>query len=136
MSSILLSHHSPEEQHRCIQVAGLSLCRRCTVLWPATVVVLLLQVTSHRFSARMEPLLVVLALPATLDFVLERLNIIRYHPVRVVIGSLLLALPLGRGFMRYLLQPMDPWFWGLVGLCGIPALLASIWRSWSDLQQR
>lgn len=124
----LLSHHGPEEYYRCVHVLGQPVCRRCLFLYPATVGVLLLQLTPYRFEPEAAPWLMGMAIPAALDFTLERLGKRRYHPARVSTTSLLLAFPLGYGFWRYFQDGWDPWFWTLVLMYGIPTTAAALWR--------
>lgn len=126
----LLSHHGPEAHHRCVLVAGQPVCRRCLALYPLTLVFMGLQWTPLRFEEAHAPWLVGLGLPTTLDFVLEQLGKRRYHPARVQLGAMLLSLPLGYGFSRYVRDPSDGWFWRLVLAYGVPCVLAILWRSW------
>ena len=117
-------------------VGGRAVCRRCLALYPTTVLVLLLQYTPAALPAVADPWLYLLAAPAAVDFVLERLGWTGYRPGRVVVVAMLLAIPLGRGFFRYLENPLDPWFWGLVGLFGVPTVVAALWRGWRDQHRR
>lgn len=129
----LLSHHPPEEYHRCVNVLGHPVCRRCLALYPATIGVILLQETSQRFSPEAASWLMGLALPAALDLTLEQLGKRRYHPGRVITFSFLLAFPLGYGLWRYFKDHLDPWFWTLVLLYGLPTTGAVLWsklRTW------
>jgi hypothetical protein len=132
--SYLLSHHPPEAFDRCVHLHGSPVCRRCLALYPLTLAVIIAQFTPLRLPIEADPWLVGLAMPATLEFILERLGRIGYHPRRVVVGSILLSVPLGRGFARYLRDPFDPWFWGLTLGFGLPALTAALWRGWKDLR--
>lgn len=128
----LLSHHPPEEYHRCVNVSGHPICRRCFALYPATVGVILLQETSQRFSPETASWLMGLALPAALDLCLEQLGRRRYHPGRVMTFSFLLAFPLGYGLWRYIKDPGDLWFWTLIALYGIPTTSAVLWRKYRE----
>lgn len=127
--SRLLSHHGPDEAERCTLVWGQPVCRRCLSLYPLTLGVMLLQATSWRFSPEEAYWLAGLGLPATLDFVLEQLGRRKYHPGRVLLGSVLLALPLGYGLSRYVQDPSDRWFWWLVLGYGVPAGLSVLARA-------
>jgi len=132
LCKLLLSHHFSDEHEHCVQLRGRLICRRCLALWPLTVGLLILWLFWCPSQNTADTWLPLLALPATLEFVLERLKFVSYHPGRVVLVSILLAFPLGRGFSRYLQDPFDLWFWGLIALGGIPALLAVVWRWWND----
>jgi hypothetical protein len=129
MWRMLLAHHPEEQADRCLQLGGIHLCRRCTWLYPLTFVLMLLQLTPFSFPSRWDAWLPLLALPTILDFTGEQLGWLSYRPLRVVLGSLLLALPLGRGFGRYLLNPLDPWFWSLVIGGAVPTVGAYLWKS-------
>ena len=58
--------------------------------------------------------LVVLPLPAVVEFVLEHRGAIRYSPGRQVVVTIPLAVALGAGFDRYLDRHTDPLFWSTV----------------------
>ena len=109
-----LSHHDPSGYDRCVLVAGRQVCRRCLVLYPLAFVVLVVaQVTD--WSGPTEALaLVVLPLPAVVEFVLEHRGVIRYSPARQMLVTIPLAVALGAGFDRYLDRPGDVLFWSIV----------------------
>ena len=130
---LLLAHHYPEDYDRCTLVAGVPVCRRCLFLYGPTLVVIALQYTPLAFDDTWDPWLAGLAVPATLEFILERLGKLRYHPSRVIATSILLALPLGRAFVHYFRDPADPRGWGFVLVFGVPALTAALVRAWRDL---
>jgi len=132
--TLLLAHHHPEDYDRCTFVAGVPICRRCLFLYPATFLIMGLQFTPLRFPDSLNVLLMGLAVPATLDFILERSGALQYHPARVIIGSLLLSLPLGMEFARYLENRWDPEFWGFILVFGIPAVTAALHRAWRDIR--
>ncbi len=134
--TLLVSHHYPEDHDRCVLVAGVPFCRRCLFLYGATILVIVLQHTPLAIPDAWDPILTGLAIPATLEFILERLGRLRYHPSRVVATSLLLSLPLGRAFTHYFDDRGDLRFWGFVLFFGLPAGCAALWRAWRDLQGR
>ncbi len=134
--SWLFAHHPPSERDRCFQFRGIRFCRRCTVLYPFTVLVLILQFTSLRFSPFVRPWIFLSALPATLEFMLERLDLIAYSPRRVLGVTMLLAVALGTGFAEYLRNPFSLPFWAMVFTCGIPATLTALFREWVDARTR
>jgi len=122
-----LSHHDPSAYDRCVLVAGRQVCRRCLVLYPLAFVVLVVaQVTG--WSGPTEVLaLVVLPLPAVIEFVLEHRRVVQYSPRRQMLVTIPLAVGLGAGFDRYLDRPGDLLFWSVVvvytGVCLGSALL-------------
>jgi hypothetical protein len=116
-----LSHHDPVGYDRCVVVAGRQVCRRCLVLYPLALVVLV-AAQGLSWSGSAEALaLVVLPLPAVIEFVLEHRGAIRYSPGRQIAVTVPLAIALGAGFDRYLDRHTDPLFWSTVvaysGIC-------------------
>jgi hypothetical protein len=109
-----LSHHDPAGYDRCVVLAGRRVCRRCLVLYPLTLVVLVVA-RGTGWSAASEALaLVVLPLPAVIEFVAEHRGAIRYSPGRQMLVTIPLAVALGAGFDRYLDRRSDPVFWSTV----------------------
>jgi hypothetical protein len=91
------------------------------VLYPLALAVLVAAGASG-WSGRTEGLaLVLLPLPAVVDFVLEHRGVIRYSPARQVAVTIPLGVALGAGFDRYLDRHSDPLFWATVvvytGIC-------------------
>ena len=128
---ILLSHHPPEEGHRCVKVAGVHLCRRCLALYPLTFAVIALQLALKGVPEDLQLWLLALGpLVPTLLFIAEQLDWLEYGPVQVYLGSLWLSIPLGVGLARYLLDPLEPLFWGMVLIYGIPAGMSVLYRKW------
>jgi hypothetical protein len=122
---LLLSHHPPEQYDRCIKLGRRHVCRRCAVLYPVAFVVAGLSLAGLHWPAAWDTnLLYLLPLPVTLEFVLERFGALRYHAGRQIVLTLLAAPALGRGFARYLLNPGDRLFWGMVALFGGACLFA------------
>jgi hypothetical protein len=72
--------------------------------------------------------LVLLPIPAVVEFCLEQLGRIGYRPWRQVATTVLLAVALGRGFARYLEDPGDLLFWGIVLVYGGLCLGTVLWR--------
>lgn len=123
--AMLLAHHPPAAYDRCIRIGGRPVCRRCAVLYPVAFLTTALALLGVAWPARWDPtLLYLLPLPVTLEFVLERFGSLRYRPARQLALTLLAAPALGRGFARYLLNPGDRLFWGMVALFGGASLLA------------
>jgi hypothetical protein len=109
-----LSHHDPAGYDRCVVLAGRQVCRRCLVLYPLTLVVLV-AAQGLNWSGSAEALaLVVLPLPGVVEFILEHRGVIRYSPERQMAVTVPLAIALGAGFDRYFDRHTDPLFWGTV----------------------
>jgi hypothetical protein len=102
------------------------------VLYPLAFAVAGLSLAGLGWSRTLDPwLLVLLPLPAVVEFCLEQSGRIAYSRSRQIVVTIPLALALGRGFARYVEDPADLLFWAMVlvygGVCG--AFLA--WR-WLD----
>jgi hypothetical protein len=122
-TEMLWTHHWADQHDRCAHVAGRLICRRCLVLYPTTIAVLVLARLGFRWPESLDTLLLfALPLPLVLDFVLEHMGFTRYSPRRQVATTLLGSIALGHGFDRYLEHRNDPRFWTMVasyaGLCG------------------
>jgi uncharacterized membrane protein len=125
VTPLWLSHHWPEDYDRCVSVAGRHVCRRCVVLYPIALVVTALSLAGLRLPGALEVVaLVVLPLPALVDYVVEHLALTRTSPARLVALTVPLGIGLGIGFGRYLEAPGDLWFWGVVVSYALVALLA------------
>jgi uncharacterized membrane protein len=127
-----LSHHTPEQYDHCWwlpMVGGRSVpvCARCTGVYPVALVLLTLQLLG-RFSlaATDSWLVVVLPLPAVVEFLGEQFGFWRGSNLVRIGTGLPLGVALSRLFVRYFAHPADPVFWGIVavygGLCGLSAL--------------
>jgi len=117
------AHHWPEEYDRCVTVAGRPVCRRCLTLYPTAIGVAIAALAGAvLWPARLDFWLIwALSVPATVDFVLEQLGVIRYSARRQVAATLLLAPAIGSGFAHEL---DDSWAWEFWG----PVLVFStIW---------
>ena len=125
-----LSHHYPEDYDRCVRVGHRHLCRRCVVLYPLAVLVLGIGAALAVDPAVTAAALVILPLPAVVEWTLEHLGVVAYAPARQVAVTIPLAVGLGAGFVRYFEQRTDPWFWTVVlgygGWCAAVALWS--WR--------
>src|SRR5262245_14917974 len=104
-----LAHHYPEDYDRCVRIGRSHVCRRCLVLYPlafATMVVALaICAPTGSGSGVLAAAMVVLPLPAVVEFVLEHRGVLRYQPARQIAVTVPLALGLGCGFARYLRAP-------------------------------
>ncbi len=129
-----LTHHHEGELERCATVGGHQVCRRCLLLWPLTFAALVLSFAGVKWPRADDNLmLVLLPLPAVIEFVLEHARRLAYRPARQASLSLPLAAALGVGFDRYLHHPGDALWWSVVvvygGVCAGAALAAQQRRS-------
>lgn len=110
------AHHWPDEYDRCVLIAGRHVCRRCLTLYPAAIAVAVLSLGGVVLWPDRLDLWFIwgLCLPATIDFVLEQLGLIRYSARRQVMTTALLAPALGRGIGHELDQTWSWEFWGPV----------------------
>ena len=108
------AHHWPDDYERCVQIGGRPVCRRCFVLYPLTFAIALLALAGVLFWPRsLDPLLIyVLSIPGTAEYVAEQLGWLRYSARRQIIGTIMVAIPLGRGFSYELDQRWSWYFWG------------------------
>jgi uncharacterized membrane protein len=128
ITPLWLSHHWPEDYDRCVRIGRRHVCRRCVVLYPIAFVVLAASVAaSASFGAVGVAALVLLPLPALVDFVAEQLQLVRPSASRLVAVTIPLGIGLGAGFARYVEAPGDRWFWGVVVIYGLIAGLALLW---------
>jgi hypothetical protein len=122
-----LSHHPPEQLDRCVRLGKYDVCRRCLVLYP--IAFLTAAVSYATAPDALDPWILLLApLPAVVEWWLEHLGRIDYSPVRQVALTIPLALALGRGFARYLEDPLDPLFWVMVVVYGGSCAGIALWR--------
>jgi hypothetical protein len=137
---MIWTHHWADQHDRCAHVGGRLVCRRCLVLYPVTIVVLLLARVGVRWPESLDTLLLFsLPLPLVLDFAAEHMGFTRYSPRRQIVTTFLGAFALGHAFARYLEHRNDPRFWTMVasygGLCG-GALIVHHLRDRRAMQQR
>ena len=124
---IWLSHHWPDQYDRCVVVGHRHVCRRCLFMYPVAFVVAGLSVAVWAPPSPWSQLaLVVLPLPALVEFVGEHRRRWAYSPARHTALSVLQGLGMGVGFGRYLESPADPWFWAVGITYSAIALLAAL----------
>ncbi len=129
ITPLWLSHHYPEQYDRCALVGAKHVCRRCLALYPLSFLVLAAAVAGLAWPEAWDGwILVVLPIPAVIEFVLEQLGLISYSAVRTWIVTVPLAVALGGGFVRYVDAPGDPLFWGVVLGYGVICGLSVLWR--------
>ena len=110
------AHHWPDEYDRCVHIGDRPVCRRCLTLYPAAIAVAIAYLGGLLlWPVSADPWLIwALCIPASVDFVLEQLGVIRYSARRQLITTAMLAPALGRG-MGYELADTWSWeFWGPV----------------------
>jgi hypothetical protein len=136
MTSLILSHHRPNQYDRCIKIGRHHVCRRCAVLYPVAFAVAIASLFGVHWPATWDrALLYLLPLPVTLEFVIERFGGVRYRAWRQVALTLLAAPAFGRGFALYVANPRDRLFWGMVLLFGGGALLSLLISRAADRAQ-
>ena len=124
---IWLSHHWPDQYDRCVLVGHRHVCRRCLVMYPLAFLVAGLAVAGWALPSPWSQIaLVVLPLPALVDFVGEHRRLWAHSPRRLTWLGALQGLGLGVGFGRYLDNPADPWFWGVGILYSSIAFVAAV----------
>jgi hypothetical protein len=115
VTALWLSHHWPDDYDRCATVAGRNVCRRCLVLYPVALVVMVAALSGLTWPSSWDAiLLVLLPLPAVVELCGEQLAGWTYRPRRQVAVTVLLAVGLGKGFARYVERPGDALFWAVV----------------------
>jgi hypothetical protein len=119
---MIWTHHWADQHDRCAHVGGRLVCRRCLVLYPVTIAVLVLARFGIQWPNALDTFLMfALPLPLVLDFVLEHMGFTRYSPRRQMATTFLGAIALGHALARYLEHNSDPLFWTMIacyaGLC-------------------
>ena len=130
LGEIALSHHLPNEHERCVVISGRHVCRRCLVLYPLAFFVLFLALGGITWPERLDPLLLVgLPIPVTLEFIGEKLQLLRYRPARQIALTIIAAPALGTGLAQHILSPFPRWFVVMVtvhgGVCALAHVVAS-----------
>lgn len=129
MTRLLISHHHPDRYDRCVRVGRTHVCRRCLILYPAALMALAMSASALGPNHPGDPLiLLLLPLPAVVEWWLEHLDRIRYSPSRQMAVTVLAGIALGRGFVRYLDDPADSWFWLMVAAYGGSCAAVAFWR--------
>ena len=122
-----LSHHHPDDEERCISIASVALCRRCTALWPICFLTIAISLQMQWRVAHWWELLGLLLLPV-LEFCAVHLGQMTYRASRVWLLGTLAGVGAGRLFHRYLLEPSDPVVWTLMLGLGLPAVIAAAYH--------
>lgn len=109
-----LAHHYPEDYGRCVVIGRSHVCRRCLVLYPLAILVMVATLAWHPGRTVDAAVLVILPLPSLVELVLEQAGVLVYRARRQVIVTIPLAVGLGRGFALYLEDQTSVLFWGVV----------------------
>jgi hypothetical protein len=109
-----LAHHYPDDYERCVVIGRSHVCRRCLVLYPVALAVMVLTGGLHPAAAIDALVLIGLPLPAVIELVLEQAGVLHYDARRQIAVTVLLALGLGRGFALYLQDHGSLLFWVVV----------------------
>lgn len=130
VTPLWLSHHYPEDYGRCVRIGRSHVCRRCLALYPVTLVALIAglavgpEVTNDAIAAVV--VMIVLPVPAVVEFVLEHLGLVGYHPGRQIAVTVVMAVALGLAFARYLRHPGDVVFWAAIAVYGSVCLASAL----------
>ncbi len=107
-----LTHHAPEQHDRCSLVGGHLVCRRCLWSYPIAITMMVAGLAGLHWPVRWDAVLLwLLPLPAIVEFVLEHLANLKYHPLRQIVLSSVAGIAFGRGLARYLQHNGDRLFW-------------------------
>jgi hypothetical protein len=125
------THHWEAEYDRCTVVVGRHVCRRCLTLYPIAIAVMVvsllgLQPWPERFDVWFIWLLCV---PATAEFVAEKLLDVPYSAARQIAVSALVGLALGRGLAYEVDDRWSWYFWGPVLVFGSTWFLAAVTKA-------
>ncbi|MGI9624769.1 MAG: hypothetical protein ACR2PK_18205 [Acidimicrobiales bacterium] len=118
-----LSHHWADQYERCAIIGTQHVCRRCLTLYPLAIAVLVASLAGLQpWPATFDAWFIwLLCIPATLDFLAEKLANTPYSARRQVVVTAMVALALGRGLAYEIDNRWSWYFWGPVLVFG------SIW---------
>lgn len=110
------THHHPDEYDRCVVVGGRHYCRRCLTLYPVAALFAALTLAGWALWPESLDLWFIWlpCIPATVDFVAEQLQLVRYSARRQFLTTLLFAPALGRGIGHELQDSFSWELWGPV----------------------
>ncbi len=118
---------------RCINLGGLHLCRRCSLLWPITYLLLALQaLLSSSGSSPMDLALPLLLAPPLGEYVLVALDRLHYSARRVWLFTPLAGMALARLLYRHMVSPWDAWAWSILATGAVVAL----WVTWHQHKKK
>ncbi len=113
--TLLLAHHHPDERARCADLGGVAVCRRCLAAWPLALCVIAAGVAVGWPVAGPGELVALWSLPMA-EYVAVHVGGRPYSARRTWVLGPLLGLALGRTLHRYLLAPLDPVTWAILGV--------------------
>lgn len=126
---IWLAHHHSGECHRCVEIAGWNICRRCVWVYPSVVLAAaVLGVSGWKPGGATVALGISALLIAFLvDWTLEHLGRIDYSPLRQVAVSLPAGVAGGLALSVHLRSPFAPEATVPIVVCGIVAGSIALW---------
>lgn len=136
--NLWLAHHWPDEYDRCTVVGGRHVCRRCLTLYPIALLVMALSLFGPApWPSSVDAVLIwVLCIPATVDFLAEKLGDLPHSPRRQVAVTAAVGLALGRG-LAYEIDERWSWlFWGPVLVFGTAWFLAAVANAQRTLMRK
>jgi len=132
-----LTHHWHNEYDRCTIIHGRHVCRRCLVLYPLGLAVAVAALAGLQpWPQGADPWFIwMLCIPATLDFLAEKLFDVGYSAKRQVVVTALVAVGFGRG-LAYEIDDRWSWlFWGPVLVYGGVWFAAAVYRVQQNMMQ-
>lgn len=110
---LLLSHHHEDQAERCQQVFGLSVCRRCLIIYPLS---LLIGVTLNTILSPLSEsfawtLVLLLPAPATFEHMGELSGTLPYAQTRATVLNVLMGIGIGVGLSALWGSTSDSIFW-------------------------
>lgn len=122
------THHWPDEYERCALVGSTHICRRCLTLYPVAIAAMLLSFAGFTpWPERLDLVFIWgLCIPATADFLAEKLWNRAYSARRQVAVTALVGVALGRGFVFEIRDRWSTEFWGPVLVFGLIWFLAAV----------
>ena len=105
-SPLWISHHWPEHYDRCVPLGRLHVCRRCLVLYPVTLVMMIfLLVADVGLRSPWIVAMWVLPIPMVLEWVAEHGGRARYSPLRQAVLAAVAAPALAIALTEHLRDP-------------------------------
>lgn len=128
-----LSHHPPDELDRCYRVGRFHVCARCLGTYPVMFLFIVAQLRLRFPLEHPDDLIavVLLTLPATVDWALGRFDPHRFSNAWRTLTGALLGLALGRSLFIHLQRPFPPVLLAqaiVVTAVALPVILASYRR--------
>ncbi len=119
-SSMWRTHHWPDQYDRCATVRGKPFCRRCLALHPLALFIAVMSAAGFApWPTSWDPWAIwLLSVPATIDFIVEQLQIRPYSPKRQVAATLITAFAFGRALGYELVDRWSLEFWGPIAVFG------------------